>query len=253
MAPKRKKIQRILVVNDDGINGEGLRPLIKALKPLGRVTTLVPERERSTASHSLTLHKPLRLGDAPGGIHTLNGTPADCARFGVLCLMKEKVDLVVSGINRGHNLGQDVLYSGTVAAAAEASLLGVPAIAASRGLGPGGYEAGAAFIRKLARRVLKDGLPAGRVLNVNFPPISASRIRGARLTRLGDRVYDKKIVVRSDPRGGSYFWIAGRGVKNVLANGTDVRAVSERFIAVTPLTLDTTDYSALAEMETWAL
>lgn len=252
MKPTRAK-PRILIVNDDGIHGEGLRPLIEALRQLGRVTTVVPERERSTASHSLTLHKPLRLTKVAGEIHTLNGTPADCARFGVLNLMKERVDLVVSGINRGHNLGQDVLYSGTVAAAAEATLLGIPAIALSRGLGPGGYEAGAAFARTLARTVLKEGLPRGRVLNVNFPPLPASRMRGVRLTRLGDRVYDKKIVVRTDPRGDSYFWMAGRRVKNVLADGTDVRAIADRCIAITPLTLDTTDYAGLADMEAWGL
>ena len=167
--------------------------------------------------------------------------------------MKQRVDLVVSGINRGHNLGQDVLYSGTVAAAAEAALLGIAAIAVSRGEGPGGYEAGAAFTRTLARRVLKDGLHPGDLLNVNIPPITASRIKGARLTRLGDRVYDKKVTVRVDPRGGSYFWMAGKRVRNVLAKGTDVAAIEDRCIAVTPLTLDTTDYKALAEMEAWNL
>lgn len=250
--PRRKKRHKILIVNDDGIEGLGLKPLIKALQSLGDVTTLVPIRERSTSSHCLTLHKPLRLKTLGPRLHTLSGTPADCSRFGILQLMKQ-VDLVVSGINHGHNLGQDVLYSGTVAAAAEAALLGIPAIAASRGVGPGGYEACAAFTRKLAKQVLEKGLGTGSILNVNFPPVPSSRIRGMRLARLGDRVYDKKVTVRVDPRGDSYYWMAGRGVRNVLTNGTDVKAIFDRFIALTPLTLDTTDYSSLTELESWAL
>ena len=250
--PKRP---RILLVNDDGFHGEGLDPLRAALEPLGSVFVIVPERERSAASHSLTLHKPLRLRLGRPGVHTLNGTPADCARFGILHQLKGRCDLVVSGINRGHNLGQDVIYSGTVAAAMEAALLGAPALAVSRGISRGSpdYQAAGAYAALFARRVLAKGLPKGTCLNINVPPLPSGSVKGWKAARLGERVYDKAVAERRDPRGDAYFWMAGRRVGGRLIPGTDVAAVAAGFVSVTPLRLDATDRGLLKALPGWRL
>ncbi len=244
---------RILLVNDDGIHGEGLEPLRLALAALGDVTAIVPERERSAAGHSLTLHKPLRLRLSRPGVYTINGTPADCARFGVLHQLRARCDLVVSGVNRGHNLGQDVVYSGTVAAAQEAVLNGIPAIAVSQGLrrGKADYTAACGFVARLTRRVLRRGLPAGICLNVNCPAVG--EVKGWRAARLGERLYDKTVVMRRDPRGAAYFWMAGRRVRGLDLPGTDVAAVKAGYISVTPLRLDVTDQRALKALPAWRL
>ncbi|MFH1723349.1 MAG: 5'/3'-nucleotidase SurE [Elusimicrobiota bacterium] len=249
--PKRP---RILVVNDDGIDGEGLMPLVSALGEAGSVTAVVPERERSTVSHGLTLHKPLRLRRVRGGLFTLNGTPADCVRLGVIRLMRGRADLVASGINRGHNLGQDVVYSGTVGAAAEAALLEVPALAISQGVREGGdYLAAAGFALRLSLQVLRRGLPRGTCINVNVPPIPAARIRGAMPARLGRRAYDKTVTERADPRGRAYFWIAGRHIERIAARGTDLAAIKAGYISVTPLRIDNTDEKLLRGIKRWGL
>lgn len=243
---------RILVVNDDGIHGEGLEPLLTALAPLGRVTALVPERERSAASHCLTLHKPLRVREHRTGVLSVNGTPADCSRLGVIHLLRKRCDLVVSGINRGHNMGQDVFYSGTVAAALEGALLGVPALAVSQGLkaGRADYRAAAAFAARLAARLLKGGaLPA--CLNVNAPALPPEKVRGWKAARLGERVYDQVVHARRDPRGSDYFWMAGRWVRGRDLPGTDIAAVKAGFISVTPLALDSTDRPGVAAVAKW--
>lgn len=244
--------KRILVVNDDGLHGEGLTPLREALKALGKVTAIVPERERSAASHCLTLHKPLRLKPHGPGLFAINGTPADCARIGVLHLMRAGVDLVVSGINRGHNLGQDVIYSGTVAAASEAALLGVPALAVSQGLkgGRGDYRAAAAFAVRAAKRLLA-GPKRGTLLNVNVPALSPEDVKGWKAVRLGERLYDQNVAVRRDPRGDHYFWMVGRWVRGRDLPGTDVAAVRAGYISVTPLRLDPTDAAALPKVAAW--
>ena len=244
--------KRILVVNDDGLHGEGLNPLREALAPLGKVTAIVPERERSAASHCLTLHKPLRLKPHGPGLFAINGTPADCARIGVLHLMRAGVDLVVSGINRGHNLGQDVIYSGTVAAASEAALLGVPALALSQGLkgGRGDYRAAAAFAVRAAKRLLA-GPKRGTLLNVNVPALAPEDVKGWKIVRLGERLYDQNVAVRRDPRGDLYFWMVGRWVKGRDLPGTDVAAVRAGYISVTPLRLDSTDDAALPKVAAW--
>ncbi|MBI3298536.1 MAG: 5'/3'-nucleotidase SurE [Elusimicrobia bacterium] len=242
----------MLLVNDDGVHGEGLDPLRAALAALGELKVLVPERERSAASHSLTLHKPLRMREARPGVNTLNGTPADCARFGILHLLRGRCDLVVSGVNRGHNLGQDVVYSGTVAAAMEAALLGVCAIAVSQGVSRSrDYTAAAAFAAELGRRVLAKGLPPGVALNVNVPP--DVKPRGWKPCRLGERLYDKTVAERRDPRGDSYFWLAGRRVWGRNLPGTDVAAVNAGYISVTPLRLDSTDRALLGKLGSWRL
>ena len=246
------RVKRILVVNDDGLHGEGLTPLRLALATLGQVTAIVPERERSAASHCLTLHKPLRLKPQGPGLWAINGTPADCARIGVLHHMRAGVDLVVSGINRGHNMGTDVVYSGTVAAASEAALLGVPAIAVSQGLrrGRADYRAAAGFTVRLAKKLLSRP-KKGLLLNVNVPPLAPEAVKGWKTASLGVRLYDQSVAVRRDPRGDAYFWMVGRWVRGRNLPGTDIAAVKAGYISVTPLRLDRTDTEGLPALAKW--
>ncbi|MFI5349743.1 MAG: 5'/3'-nucleotidase SurE [Elusimicrobiota bacterium] len=245
------KKPRILVCNDDGINGPGLPALISAMRRVGRVTVSVPEHERSADSHSLTLHKPIRIRRTAPDTYTLNGSPADCARFGVLELLKGKVDLVVSGINHGYNLGEDVIYSGTVAAAMEATLLRIPSLAFSMDPDAEDYRPAASFAQRLARQVLRRGLPIGVCLNVNFPAPTKNGYKAAVPAKLGRRIYGTDITRRADPRGLEYFWLAGRQVTGVDEPGTDVAAVSRGKISVTPLKIDNTDAAALAALSAW--
>jgi len=248
------KRPRILVCNDDGIHGPGLPALIAAMRRLGRVTVSVPEQERSADSHSLTLHKPIRVREVAESVYTLNGSPADCARFGVLEILKEQVDLVVSGINRGYNLGEDVIYSGTVAAAMEATLLKIPSLAFSMDPEGSDYRPAAAFAQRLARQVLRRGLPPGVCLNVNFPAApKGGAYKTAAPTKLGRRIYGTDITRRADPRGIEYFWLAGRQVTGVDEPGTDVAAVERGKVSITPLKIDNTDHAALQALATWAL
>lgn len=244
---------RILVCNDDGLHGPGLRPLIAAMSRLGAVTAVVPDQERSADSHSLTLHKPIRVKHAEPGIYTLNGSPADCARLGILEIMKEKVDLVVSGINRGYNLGEDVVYSGTVAAAREATLIGKPALAFSQDPDYFSYTEAAKIAVQLAQKALKFGLPPGVCLNVNFPKPRAGKLKRTLPCRLGQRIYSKDITKRSDPRGGHYYWLAGQRVTSVKSKGTDVAAVALGHVSVTPLHIDSTDFALLSALAQWEL
>lgn len=230
--------KNILVVNDDGIHGPGLRPLAEALRPLGRVTIVVPQQERSAASHAITLHKPIRLHALEKDVYITNGTPADCVRLGVTGVLREQVDVVVSGINHGANLGADTLYSGTVGAAREGCLLGFPSVAFSLTSKNGAHFATAArFARPLVRWLLTHPLPAHCLLNVNVPNVPWGRLRGAAVTRLGRRIYGRRLTKRRDPRGQEYFWMAGavpRGVRDI---GSDVGAVASGKISITPLRL----------------
>lgn len=245
-----KRTPRILVANDDGINGPGLRPLIAAMRRVGRVTAVVPGQERSADSHSLTLHKPIRVHSQGRDVYTLNGKPADCARLGILEIAKD-VDLVVSGINRGFNLGEDVIYSGTVAAAREATLLDVPAIAFSQDPDTLSYAASARQAGAIARLVLEHGLPPGVCLNVNFPKPRGGRLKKPLICRLGKRVYSKEVTLRCDPRGGQYYWLAGSGVTSVEDEGTDVWAIAHGHSSVTPLHVDTTHFELLGTLSKW--
>ncbi len=242
----------ILVCNDDGIYGPGLPALIAAMKKIGKVTVSVPDHERSADSHSLTLHKPIRIHKKAEGVYTLNGSPADCSRFGVLEILKGKVDLVVSGINRGYNLGEDVIYSGTVAAAMEATLLKKDAIAFSMDPDGKDWRAAAAYALTLAKQTLAKGLPKGVCLNVNFPAISGKYKKGVPC-KLGRRIYGTAVTRRSDPRGLEYYWLAGRQVSGVDEPGTDVGAVAKGLVSVTPLKIDSTDHDALKGLAGWRL
>lgn len=249
-----KRKPSILVCNDDGLFGPGLKPLAQALRPLGRVTVVVPEHERSAASHALTFHKPLRVRCMEEGIYVLNGTPADAVRFGVFSILKERVDIVVSGINRGANMGADTLYSGTVGAAREGCMLGYPSAAFSLANPRAGhYETAGIFARELVKVLLKRGLPPQVCLNVNVPDRAPGRIKGVAVTRLGQRVYGKDVHIRKDPRGETYYWMAGIVPSGVHSPGTDMTAVRHHKISVTPIRLDMTAAETIVDLQQWAL
>jgi 5'-nucleotidase len=249
-----RKNPRILVVNDDGFHGEGLAPLIDALRPLGQVTVLVPEKERSAGSHSLTLHKPLRVRGHRGGIQTVNGGPADAARLGALKLLRGRVDLIVSGINQGYNLGQDTIYSGTVAAAMEGTLIGIPSFAISRGeRGKRDFGPAAEIAQRVAKQILRRSLPSGICLNVNVPPLPMSKIKTAKVVRLGERIYEKTITERRDPQGGRYYWLMGKSTRGLRQPGTDVDAVRLGHVSLTPLSADNTHRGSMPGLRRWKL
>jgi len=239
----------ILVSNDDGIHSEGLTALADAVRPLGEVVVVAPDRERSAVSHALTLHRPLRVVPRGPGEHAVDGTPTDCVNLAINGILPRRPALVVSGINKGANLGDDVTYSGTVSAAMEGTLLGVPSMAVSRAdAGEAGFESAGAVARLVASRVLVEGLPAKTLLNVNVPAGPAS---GIRMTRLGHRVYREKIVQETDPRGLPYYWIGAGPPEWNEDEGSDIFAVNRGLASVTPLHLDLTHYGALGRMTDW--
>src|SRR2546422_2235583 len=237
----------VLLTNDDGVHAEGLAALGRAFAELGDVYIVAPEREQSACGHALTLHRPIRPVPLGGRCFAVNGTPSDCVTLAVLGFLPAPPVLVVSGVNHGTNLGDDVTYSGTVSAAMEGTLLGVPSIAVSLVEG-GDFDVAARVARLLALRVLVVGLPRKTLLNVNVP---ASAPRGIRLTRLGHRVYSGKIVEQVDPRGRSHYWIGGGDPKWEDLDGTDMAAVHAGYVSVTPLHLDLTNHRALMELNDW--
>lgn len=236
----------ILVCNDDGVHSEGLAALAAAVQPLGDVVVVAPDRERSAVSHSLTLHRPLRVEEVGAGRHAVNGTPTDCVNLAINGVLGRRPSLVLSGINKGANLGDDVTYSGTVSAAMEGTLLGVPSVAISAvGRGSFRFDAAAAFSARLAAWVLERSLPPDTLLNVNVPaPRDGQPIRGFALTRMGRRRYGDAIVEKVDPRGKKYYWIGGDELAFEEAEGTDFHAVSHGLISVTPIHLDLTNYKS---------
>jgi len=260
----------ILITNDDGIHAAGLLALKQALEPLGNVMVLAPERNQSAVSHKKTLHKPLRIHPvtlADGSVgHSLSGTPTDCAALAMRGALGTKPDIVVSGINDGHNLGIDVTYSGTVGGAMEGAIFGVPAIAASTGfasqtsLEKCGVEIeqvlamASEFLATLTKQVLTKGLPAQMLLNVNVPAIQRSSLRGIKITSMGGRDYVGTLQKQLDPRGDHIYWTGG-GTPPVdtPTEDNDVGAIQDGFISVTPISLDMTHYAFMAEIEEWNL
>ena len=241
----------ILVSNDDGIASQGLTALRDALASLDDVWVVAPDRDQSAVSHSLTLHRPLRITQHDARTFTVDGTPTDCVNLAINSILGDRPRLVVSGINRGANMGEDVTYSGTVSAAMEGTLLGVPAIAVSLvGRDPLDYGPAAAFTCQLAAAVLRDHLPPDTLLNVNVPAVPLGEIKGYALTRQGKRSYSNAIVENVDPRGKKYYWIGGEESDFVDAEGTDFSAVHRGLISVTPLHLDLTNYASLRELGT---
>ncbi|MBI1796427.1 MAG: 5'/3'-nucleotidase SurE [Candidatus Eisenbacteria bacterium] len=245
----------ILLTNDDGIHAPALRVMREALAGLGHVTLVAPDRDQSATSHSLTLHRPLRIHRHGGDVFSVDGTPTDCVLIAFHGLLDTKPDLVVSGINHGPNMGEDVFYSGTVAAAIEGSMQGVPAVAASLVTRePADFVEPARFVRRLVDELLRRGDGHGKqVLNVNLPHRPHAELRGVRLTRLGTRVYSDTLIEKTDPRGRAYYWIGGQDPVWGSDDGTDFHAVEHGYISVTPLALDLTDHDAMRRMERWTL
>jgi 5'-nucleotidase len=237
----------ILVSNDDGIHSAGLAALVDALAPIGDVVVVAPDREQSACSHALTLHRPLRIDEVGTGRFAVDGTPTDCVNLAINAILKQRPALLVSGINHGANLGDDVTYSGTVSAAMEGTLLGVPSIATSLiGRGQFDFTVAAAFAARLAPWVLEHGLPPDTLLNVNVPQeCPDGGPRAVALTRMGRRRYGDAIVEKIDPRGRKYYWIGGEDVPFVAEEGTDFHAVHQGLISVTPIHLDLTNYRTL--------
>ena len=234
---------RILVTNDDGVFSEGIRRLADSLSEIAEVTVVAPDREQSASGHSLTLHRPLRMQQLQENQYSVDGTPTDCVNLGVLWLMADRApDLVISGINFGSNLGDDVTYSGTVSATFEGALLGIPSIAFSQEIREHfSFERAALFARRFVSELLKEELPSDLLLNVNIP---AGTIQNVKLTRLGRRRYKQSVVEKHDPRGQRYFWIAGTPEWQE-EEGTDQSALESGSVSVTPLHLDLTDHRGL--------
>ena len=245
----------ILVSNDDGIHSEGIKALARALKRVGEVFIVAPDRERSAASHSLTLHKPLRVEKIGPNAYAINGTPTDCINLAVNGILKKRPDLVVSGINKGGNLGDDVTYSGTVSAAMEGTLLGIPSFAISLvsiSRENFDFKNAARFAARLARFILKNRLPKDTLLNINVPDVD--EIKGYRITKQGKRLYGDAIVEKVDPRGKKYYWIGGDILKwEGGGEDTDFKAITSNFISITPVHLDMTNYASFKELHKWKI
>lgn len=244
---------KILVSNDDGYRAEGLRCLRASLASLGEVTVVAPDRNRSGASNSLTLDVPLRVFEAEPGVYFVPGTPTDCVHLAMTGLFDFEHDMVVSGVNDGPNLGDDVLYSGTVAAAVEGRFLGLPTIAVSlctRSAGGGHFATGAEVARLLVAQLLRTPLEP-LILNVNVPDVPLAELRGFRASRLGYRHRSEPAVRAQDPRGRTVFWVGPAGAQQDAGPGTDFDTVAQGFVSVTPLQVDLTRHAALPTLSGW--
>ncbi len=241
----------ILVTNDDGVRSPGIRSLAESLNDLGRVVVVAPDRNRSAVGHALTLERPLRAEEIKKDVFAVDGTPTDCVNLGIHGLLREKPDLVVSGINCGSNVGDDITYSGTVCAAMEASLMGLPAFAVSidsRKFHSEDLKVASFFSRQLAEKILSRNLPENTFLNVNVP---VGGCKGVRLTKQGKRHYGEAVVCKQDPRGRNYYWIGGGEVGFEDIPGSDCNTLQEQMISVTPLHTNMTNESSLPELNNW--
>ena len=248
----------ILVTNDDGVDAPGLVALQKALQGVGEITVFAPDHNWSAAGHTRTMHKPLRVNQTtlPEGTlaYTTTGAPSDCVALAILGILDHHPDLVVSGINQGANVGHDVTYSGTVAAAMEAVIFGIPALAVSLdSYQSHDFAYAARFAARLAKLVLERGLLPDTFLNVNVPAVPQAEIADVKITRLGKRVYSDKLVERQDPRGRNYYWIGGEPPSGVPEEGTDIWALANNHISVTSLHLDMTEYQMMEDLKRWGL
>lgn len=244
----------IFLTNDDGIQSQGLSALAEALAPLGEIVIFAPEQDQSATGHALTLDRPLRVNALDARRNTVSGTPTDCVYLGTRGILEARPDLLVSGINYGGNLADDITYSGTVAAAMEGTLMGIPSFAISLdGRVDCDFRAAAGFASKLAARILAQGLPTGVFLNVNVPNLPPEKVRPALITRQGKRIYGESVIHRLDPRGRKYYWIGGEEVDFVPLPNSDIVAVRQGHISVTPIRMDMTDHPLMAELETWNL
>ncbi|MGH7232262.1 MAG: 5'/3'-nucleotidase SurE [Nitrospiraceae bacterium] len=242
----------ILVTNDDGIASPGLHALAAAMKKVGTVYVVAPERERGAVGHSLTLHKPLRVNKVDTRFFSVNGTPSDCVTLAVKQMLRVRPALIISGINRGVNLGDDVTYSGTVSAALEGTLLGIPSVAVSQdGRGDFKFHTAAVYALRVVKAVLQHGLPEETFLNVNVPNRPLDAIVGAKITSLSRRRFVDPVVEKVDPRGRKYYWIAGTRESWGRQKDPDYEAVRRGLVSITPLHLDMTHYQALEHLRAW--
>lgn len=247
---------KILVSNDDGVHSDGLAALVNEIKSLGHVTVVAPDRERSAVGHSLTFFRPLRVRkiaeDECSIVYATDGTPSDCVLLGIYELMDERPDLVISGINRGANLGDDLTYSGTVSAAMEGVIHGVPGFAISQTA----YETmhwttAAAFARRIAVALRDHALPPKTFLNVNVPNVPLDAVRGIEITTQGESIYEQRLIRREDPRGDEYYWITGAIPRGERVPGTDFAALLDHRVSVTPIQLNLTHHAFVDELRTW--
>jgi 5'-nucleotidase len=245
---------RILLSNDDGYLAPGLVCLAETLRRdiAAEVQVVAPDRDRSGASNSLTLTRPLRVKQGENGFYYVDGTPTDCVHLAITGLMEHEPDMVIAGVNRGANLGDDVIYSGTVAAAMEGRFLGLPAIAVSL-VGQGGahFATAAGVVVQLINRLRRDPLPADTILNVNVPDLPPERIAGMEATRLGHRHKAEPVIQSSDPHGQPIYWVGPSGAEADAGPGTDFYAVRHRCVSITPLQVDLTRYTALEQVSSW--
>jgi 5'-nucleotidase len=243
---------RILLSNDDGYQARGLRTLAAHLQPVADVVVVAPDRNRSGASNSLTLETPLRVERVDENLYYVNGTPTDCVHIAITGLLELEPDMLISGINNGANLGDDVLYSGTVAAAMEGRFLGIPSIAVSLVLnGREHYETAAELVRRLVERNATDPLPTDAILNVNVPDVPFDELKGVRVTRLGFRHKSEPAVKALDPHNRPIYWIGPAGAGQDAGPGTDFHAIAEGFVSVSPVKVDLTAYAAMDKVSTW--
>ena len=242
----------ILLSNDDGYRAPGLGAMARALAENNTVTVVAPERDRSGSSNSLTLERPLRVHMAENGFYFVDGTPTDCVHLAITGLLEEEPDMVVSGINSGANMGDDVLYSGTVAAAMEGRFLGFPAIAVSMtSYDPHHYATGVKAIASIIDRLHYEPLQPTGILNVNVPDVAWDEIQGFRITRLGNRHKSEGVIRQTDPRGEPMYWVGPPGAAQDAGDGTDFHAVEHKYISITPLQIDLTRYDSLQYLDDW--
>jgi len=247
----------ILLTNDDGIYSEGIQVLRKQLEKIAKVTIIAPDRERSTIGHAMTLRKPLRInevninGDYLG--YSIDGTPVDCVIMGLLEIMKNsKPDMVVSGINRGPNLGDDIIYSGTVSAAMEGAMRNVPSLAVSIAAYENfKFESAALVTKNIVSHLIKNNLPSNLILNINVPNIDYDKIEGIVVTRHGKRVYQDEIKIIHDPQGTTHYWLGGDLPEGKIEPDTDFEAIYHHKVSITPLSLDLTDYNNMPKVKDW--
>ena len=243
---------RILLSNDDGYFAPGLALLAQALSSVAEVTVVAPERDRSGASNSLTLDRPLSLRKASNGFFYVNGTPTDCVHLAVTGMLEQLPDMVVSGINHGANMGDDTIYSGTVAAATEGFLLGIPAIAVSlAGVSMGHYTTAANIVLELVQRYSKQVFSQPMLLNVNVPDVPQAELQGIEITRLGKRHKAEPVLKTESPRGDTVYWVGAAGGAQDAGPGTDFHAVANRRVSITPLQIDLTHFEKIDYMKQW--
>lgn len=256
---KTNNLKKILITNDDGVFSNGIQALIKVLKNNYDITVVAPDRERSAVGHSLTFFYPLRVQKISNSeklkIYSSDGTPSDCVLLGIYDLMEEKPDLIVSGINHGANMGQDITYSGTVSAAMEGTIHKVPSIAVSlAAFEDFDFTYAAKAAKKIVDYVIGQKLPNRSFLNVNIPNVSEEEIKGFTITKQGVSVYDQKLLKRMDPRGNEYYWLSGDYPTGLIEQGTDFEAVyKNKMVSITPIHLDMTNFDLINQLKNWKI